>query len=39
MVVIARKGVQSCEFADYEREIMGALAAKGLLKKRSTSTN
>ena len=35
MVVIARKGVQTCEYADYQREILGALAAKGLLTKRS----
>lgn len=34
MVVIARKGVQSCEYADYKREILGALAAKGFLKKQ-----
>ncbi len=31
LVVIARKDVQSCEFADYQREIVGALRAKGYL--------
>ncbi len=35
MVVIARRGVQSCEFADYQREILGALAAKGFLNGRN----
>jgi ribonuclease P protein component len=39
MVVIARKGVQSCEFPDYQREILGALAAKGFLKKRHSAGN
>ncbi len=39
MVVIARKGIQSCEFVDYQREILGALAAKGLLKRRQSSGN
>ncbi len=37
MVVVARKGVQSCEFADYQREILGALASKGWLKRRNGS--
>jgi ribonuclease P protein component len=35
MVVIARKGIQSCAYADYQREIVGALAAKGFLKRRN----
>jgi ribonuclease P protein component len=32
IVVVARRDVQSCLFADYEREILGALRAKGYLK-------
>jgi ribonuclease P protein component len=31
MVVVARRDVQSCSFADYQREIIGALKAKGYL--------
>ena len=32
MLVVARRDVQSCTFADYRREILGALSAKGYLK-------
>lgn len=32
MVVVARRGVQECEFADYRREVCGALKAHGLLR-------
>lgn len=31
VVVVARRGVQQCEFNDYQREILGALRAKGFL--------
>ncbi len=31
IVVVARKGIQQCEFDDYQREILGALRAKGFL--------
>ncbi len=31
IVVVARKGIQQCKFDDYQREILGALRAKGLL--------
>lgn len=31
IVVVARRDVQSCEFSDYQREILGALRAKGYL--------
>lgn len=33
MVVIARRDVQSCEFADVKRELIGAWRAEGLLPK------
>lgn len=29
LVVVARRGVQSCDFEDYQRELSGALRAKG----------
>ncbi len=32
IVVVARRDVQSCEFADYQREILGALRAQGYLR-------
>lgn len=31
IVVVARNGVQRCEFDDYRREILGVLRAKGFL--------
>jgi len=31
IVVVARKGIQQCEFHDYQREILGALRANGIL--------
>ena len=31
IVIVARRDVQSCEFGDYEREVLGALRAKGYL--------
>jgi ribonuclease P protein component len=31
IVVVARKGVQQCELSDYQREILGALRAKGFV--------
>jgi ribonuclease P protein component len=31
IVVVARRGVQSCEYPDYQREILGALRANGYL--------
>jgi ribonuclease P protein component len=34
VLVVARRDVQSCSFADYRREILGALNAHGLLKPR-----
>ena len=34
LVVVARREIQSCEFADYEREIIGALRSKGFIAKR-----
>ena len=33
MVVVARRGVQDCEFDDYRREVLGALRSKGYLPK------
>lgn len=32
ILVVARRDVQSCEFSEYEREILGALRAKGYFK-------
>lgn len=31
VLVVARRGVQSCVFSDYQREILGALRARGYL--------
>ena len=33
MVVVARRGIQDCEFDDYRREVLGALRAHGFLPK------
>ena len=33
MVVIARRDIQRCEFADFKRELVGAWKAQGLLPK------
>jgi hypothetical protein len=35
MVVIARRGIQECDFDDYRREVLGALRSKGYLSKES----
>jgi ribonuclease P protein component len=35
MVVVARRGIQECEFEDYRREVLGALRSKGYLHKPS----
>jgi ribonuclease P protein component len=32
IVVVARRDVQSCQFEDFHREIVGALRAKGYLR-------
>jgi ribonuclease P protein component len=32
MVVVARRDIQSCELADYRREILGSLKAHGYLR-------
>jgi ribonuclease P protein component len=37
VVVIARREIQSCEFSDYEREIIGALRSKGFIAKRASA--
>lgn len=37
IVVVARRGVQSCEFVDYQREILGALRVKGFLSSGGAS--
>ena len=37
MVVIARREIQSCEFADFKRELIGAWRAQGLLPKGAAS--
>jgi RNase P protein component len=34
MVVVARRDIQSCVFADYRREILGSLKAHGYLRKQ-----
>lgn len=34
MVVVARRGVQECDFDDYKREVLGALRSKGFLPKQ-----
>lgn len=31
MLIVARRDVQRCSFEDYEREVLGALRAKGFL--------
>ncbi len=36
MLVVARRDVQVCTFADYRREILGALSARGYLKPQET---
>ncbi|MEY4669737.1 MAG: hypothetical protein RL518_2436 [Pseudomonadota bacterium] len=35
MVVVARRGIQECDFDDYRREVLGALRSKGYLPKQS----
>jgi ribonuclease P protein component len=35
MVVVARRGIQECDFDDYRREVLGALRSKGYLPKGS----
>ena len=35
MVVVARRGIQECDFDDYRREVLGALRSNGYLPKGS----
>jgi ribonuclease P protein component len=32
IVVVARRDIQACDFADYRREILGSLKAHGYLR-------
>ena len=33
IVVVARRGIQQCDFSDYQREILGVLRSNGFLNK------
>lgn len=37
IVVVARRGVQECEYSEYERQIVGALRSKGILRPKESS--